>query len=127
MTCESPVRQKDSLTRVGRDVQPGRASHTKFFFLRADPTRLFTIKDCSTLNKHTLWKEAKYPQTEQIQNHDSTNTLPGWLSSLEWKAPLILKQSSSYYSHNLYKNDPLLRIDSSKDCLISALSYRWTC
>ena len=91
MTCESPVRQKDSLTCVGRDVQPGRASHTKFFFLRADPTRLFTIKDCSTLNKHTLWKEAKYPQTEQIQNHDSTNTLIGWLSSLEWKAPLILK------------------------------------
>ena len=65
MTCESPVRQKDSLTRVGRDVQPGRASHTNFF-LRADPTRLFTIKDCSTLNKHTLWKEAKYPRMKQI-------------------------------------------------------------
>ena len=97
-----------------------------FFFLRADLTRLFTIKDCSRLNKRTLWKGVKYPRTEQIQNHDSTNTLTGWLSSLEWKAPLILKQSSSYYSHNLYKNDPLLRIDSSKDCLISALSYRWT-
>ena len=82
MTCESPVRQKDSLTRVGCDVQLGRASHTNFF-LRADLTRLFTIKDCSTLNKHTLWKEAKYPRMEQIQNHDSTNTLTGWLSSLE--------------------------------------------
>ena len=62
MTYESPVRQKDSLTRVGRDVQPGRASHTNYlFFFRADLTRLFTIKDCSTLNKRTLWKGAKYP------------------------------------------------------------------